>query len=74
MWHRWMSEDEGYVSCLVCGGTWSESLVYGTTAANGDDPSPCSGDTSQGHGDPVEHGDLTGDPRYRDDCNCLFCC
>lgn len=72
MFHQWVSQDE-HVSCLVCGGTWEIGTDDEVTAANGDSPSRCSGDTGQGHGDPREQGDEPNDPRYRDDCNCLFC-
>ena len=74
MWHRFISEDK-CVSCLTCGGHWCEGTE--------DDATPCSGDTSQIHGDPRESGhdqdcehclneDFDACPNIHE-CNCAFC-
>ena len=60
------------VSCLVCGGYWREDREGTKSAANGDMPTPCSGDTSQVHGDPREMG-YDPDSINSHDCNCLHC-
>jgi hypothetical protein len=65
--HVFIHED-GHESCLTCGATYlllvdEADPYYGAySAANGDDPMPCTGDTS------MEHGELAVTP-----CNCLHC-
>lgn len=53
-YHRWISADEGYVSCLNCGGLWEETVPGSITtdtirSATGDYPTPCTS-TSSVHG------------------------
>ena len=79
--HRFMSDGNGpnewgntTESCLTCGAMYelarrTDDPTGGDyTASNGDDPMPCTGDTSMVHGYP---GEADGDPHP--DCNCLFC-
>ena len=72
--HRFMSDDGDHESCLTCGAMYqlvrrADDPTGGDyTAANGDDPMFCTGDTSMAHGYP---GEVDGDPHP--DCNCLFC-
>lgn len=73
MGHKLIGDGDGeHVGCLVCGAVYRDG-ENGPEASNGDRANYCTGDTSQGHGDPREHGDDADDLRYRHDCNCVVC-
>lgn len=74
--HRFMSDGgDETESCLMCGAMYQltpradDPSGGDYTAANGDDPHPCTGDTSMAHGYPGERVDGNADH----DCNCLLC-
>jgi hypothetical protein len=82
--HRFMSDGDGYASCLTCGGEWElvhddgADPTHGAyVASNGDAATQCSGDPSQQHGDPRETGHSLdcedGCAHCRHDCNCVRC-
>jgi hypothetical protein len=64
-----------YESCLTCGAVYElvrredDPTGGDYTAANGDDPMPCTHDTSMAHGYPGERVDGNADHN----CNCLLC-
>jgi hypothetical protein len=73
--HTFLEED-GYEACLICGAVYQlvpddpKRPVAGRyCAADGDDPVPCTGDTSLVHGYPGERGDGLFDHA----CNCVRC-
>lgn len=70
--HRFMSDGNGYESCLVCGAVYelvhddADDPTHGAyVASNGDAPLDCSHDTGMAHGE-----DRAGDDH---DCNCHLC-
>lgn len=77
--HRFIGEDENYVSCLTCGALYQElahadDLTRGAYLANnGGEPTYCTHNTSMGHGDPTEQDPDIGLENFDHDCNCLFC-
>jgi len=84
--HRFLSDGDGYESCLTCGAMYelvrrADDPTGGDyMAANGDDPMPCTGDTGMAHGYPGErfcheHTEAPGDEcvHTAHDCNCLRC-
>lgn len=87
--HKWIGEDEGYVSCLHCGGMWEDTNPDDVTtdsirSASGAYPSECTS-TSSVHGyrgerychehdsSDRDNDDYCEDIRETDNCNCLFC-
>jgi hypothetical protein len=69
--HTFINDDD-HKSCLTCGAMYGlvrrkdDPTGGDYTAANGDDPMHCTGDTSMTHGEDVEG-------THYDDCNCLLC-
>ena len=56
--HRWISADDNYVSCLMCGGLWEDTdpesiTTDGIRSATGDYPTECTSAMSV-HGYPGE--------------------
>lgn len=80
--HRFISSDDGTQDiCLTCGALYELSEApaddissHRYHAANGDDPTECSGDTGRAHGYERhchEHDEPC--PHTEHDCNCLLC-
>lgn len=74
--HKFMSTDcDEHESCLTCGALYQlvrhedDPTGGDYTAANGDDPTECTHDTSMAHGYPGERVDGNTDHN----CNCLLC-
>lgn len=80
--HRFMGDD-GYESCLTCGGQWelahdrADYPRHGRYRTwNGDDATECTYDTSMVHGEaPCEEcgGEDESCEHCRHDCNCMIC-
>lgn len=80
MWHTVIYED-GYPSCLSCGGTWEQDKEGNITAANGEDAVSCNTQQTR-HGDPREQDSCSvcgpdtlgiSCEHVPADCNCLRC-
>lgn len=79
--HTWISSDDDYVSCLICGAVGryaDDGLGSPILGSDGERIAGCSGDTTQCHHYPGEcaRSAYTDDdsPCNRDvDCNCHAC-
>lgn len=74
-WHRWIGDDSDVVSCLTCGGAWSEPAGQIIQSFDGNPPPPCTGNTRQCHHYAGEcQNEAYGEECQIDpECNCLFC-
>lgn len=80
--HRWIGQDDYYVSCLTCGylaedTTPDDITANGIVNIHGDAPGPCTYNTSLVHGYPGErycHDCNTSDCEHTNhDCDCMSC-